>query len=162
MTKAQKILAKGLQSTYAGSNKVGSLTRGKFALQGTEADFSESGDAYCDQWFVARNGGGQELAKSNDEYATRVYAGGVFSEETLQKLGISEEQVIVYLKQKLTALADHTRLLEPVNAASDGDWQYRYVIDSTYPEIALTVGIETIRYKGTAVFVHVILNSPVA
>lgn len=162
MNNAQKILAKGLQATYAGSHNVSSVTRGKFTLQGTEAAFPDSGDAYSDQWFVHRTGAGQELAGSGDAYVSRVYAGGIFSDETLGKLGISEQEVIAYLKQKLSTLAEKTRLLAAVSTPPDGEWQYSYVIDSTYPEISLTVGIETIRYKGTAVFVHVILNTPVA
>jgi hypothetical protein len=89
-----------------------------------------------------------------------LYAGGTVASEKLGALGISEKQVLDYLKEKIAQL-DKTRLHENIQPVVDGDWQYEYSILKNYPEIFLTIGVEIIQYKGQTVFTHVFLNSPI-
>lgn len=115
-----------------------------------------------DQWIGKKNGGGQELVKSGNELATRVYAGGTVSDGVLKTLGIQDKDIMSYLKEKLVALSGVTRLSESVGPMVDGNWQYRYQILKTYPHVPLTIGVEAIAYKGVDVFIHVFLNTPIA
>lgn len=160
-TVSETILAKGLQDGFAGSATSKDIPRGSFVVHTTDASY-EGNAAYVDQWIGNRLAGGQELAKSGEELSTRVYAGGMVQSEVLSKLGINDSQVIDYLKKKLSVLAPTTRLHADVIEPADGDWQYAYQILKDYPDLPLTVGVETISYKNTDVFVHVFLNTPIA
>ena len=162
LTRAEKVLTKGLQAGFAGKSTVRTVSRGAFGTSSADVTLPQSSEHYSDQWIVRRVGGGQEIAGSGDETVTRVYAGGIIAPEKLRALGVNEPQVLAYLKKQLSALSGKTRLHEDVLPPADGDWQYRYAISHTYPDIPLSVGVETIAYKGVDVFVDVFLNAPVA
>lgn len=161
ISNAENILSKGLQMGYAGGSERLSVKRGPFTLKATELSFPELDAKYNDHWIAKRVGGGQEIAQAGDEMATRVFAGGIVKPEVLQSLGVNEEQVITYLKSKLPAFANTTRLHENIEPQADGDWQYAYKVIKDYPDLPLTIGVESIKYKGKEVFVHVFLNSPI-
>jgi len=158
---AEAILVKGLKAGYVGRGKQDRVQRGPFTLKSTEHISPEDNASYIDQWIAKRIGGGQEIAQIGDEMVTRVFAGGIVNPDTLGTLGIDEKQILTYLKSKLSELAESTRLHENVEPKADGDWQYKYEVVGEYAELPLTVGIETIRYKGNEVFVHVFLNTPI-
>lgn len=155
MTKAEEALNKGLQQGFVGTNSIKQVQRGDFSLA------SSSADAYVDQWMVKRIGGGQEIASAHDEVVTRLYAGGYIQKEKLDDLGISENQIIDFLKKSLLEFIDKTRLHESVKPPADGDWQYEYSVLQKYLQLPLTVGEESIAYKGQKVFIHIFLISPV-
>lgn len=161
MTKAEAILVKGLKNGYAGKQVPQPVTRGVFSGKETSESFPEIDADYNDQWFFRRTGAGQDIARSGDEYATRAFAGGIVNPEKLAELRITEQDVLTYHKQKLAELVDRTRLQEPVEPAADGDWNYQYRILKTYPDVPLTIGIETITYKDQEVFVHAFLNTSI-
>lgn len=160
ITNAEKILVKGLQAGYAAGEMPHTVSRGNFIGKESTTSFPDAD--YNDQWFFKRTGGGQDIARAGDEMSTRVFAGGIVTPAKLRTLNITEDQVLAYHKQKLSALADRTRLHENVHPDPDGDWQYHYSIIHDYPDVPLTVGVETITYKGQDVFVHVFLNTPIA
>lgn len=153
-------MAKGLKSGYAGKGERLSVKRGPFPLVAEEIAFPEEDAAYNDHWIARRVGGGQEIARSGQEMATRVFAGGIVNPEALIPLGIKESDVLTHLKATLSELAETTRLNENVTH-SEGDWQYAYEVIKSFPEVPLTIGLETIKYKNTPVFVHAFLNAPV-
>lgn len=155
---ADKVLINGLHNGFAEKNNYTVVQRGKFDLLSSE--FSNSMDYYIDQYIAKRLASGQEIAKSGNEISTRVYAGGIVSSNILQTLGINEENILDYLKKKI-AQNNNTRLYELLDPITDGDWQYEYNIIKKYPELPLTVGEESISYKGVKVFIHVFLNSPI-
>lgn len=159
---AEKILVKGLQDGYAGSQAPKEISRGPFAGKESAESYPDRDADYNDQWFFKRTGGGQDIARAGDETITRVFAGGIVTPDKLRDLRVTEAEVLAYHKQKLSALAHKTRLHEDVHPDPDGDWQYRYDITKYYPDIPLTIGVETITYKGQDVFVHVFLNVPIA
>lgn len=161
MSNADNVLTMGLKAGYAGGSQRQTVTRGPFTLKATELSFPELDAKYNDHWIAKRIGGGQEIAQTGDEMATRVFAGGIVKPEKLQQLGITEEQVMAYLKSTLPNVADRTRLHEPVDLAPDGDWKYTYTPMKDYPDLPLSIGVETISYKGEDVFVHVFLNTPI-
>lgn len=160
-TQAEQVLTKGLKAGYAGSDLPHIIRRGSFVGKESSISFHDSNAEYNDQWFFKRTGGGQDMARSGDELVTRVFAGGIVKSEKLQKLGITEQQVLTYHKTKISELVDRTRLHENVIPEKDGDWQYKYEVMKDYPDLPLTIGVETITYKGYDVFVHVFLNSPI-
>lgn len=153
------ILAKGLLATFAGSNAVKNVMRGTVHLTGTETTEDEA--TYIDQWLVKRTGAGQEIAVKGSDAVVRSYAGGIVPDSTLLPLGITAEQVIATLKSMLQTLRDKTRLTQTVSPVTDGDWEYRYTVTDRYNDVALTIGVETITYKGTVVFVHAFLLADV-
>lgn len=117
--------------------------------------------SHNDHWIAQRVGGGQEIARIGSDRATRVFAGGIVRPDTLAPLGITESDMLGYLKRTVSELAETARLRE--NAARvDGDWQHAYEVLKSFPEVPRTMGLETITYKGTPVFVHALLNAPVA
>ncbi len=160
MNSPHDILAQGLLATFAGTNEVSKVSRGAFALVGTEAT-PASGTHYIDQWVVKRTGAGQEIAKEGEAITTRSYAGGVVADDVLSELGITGTDVIATLKSMLQRLGDKTRLLATVSPVANGDWQYRYTVTDTYPDVSLTIGVETITYKQKTVFVHAFLLADV-
>lgn len=157
---AHDILAKGLLATFAGSNAVTKVRRGTVHLTGTETTVNDA--TYIDQWLVKRTGAGQEIAVNGGEASVRSYAGGIVPDTTLLPLGITAEQVIATLKSMLQTLGDKTRLTQTVSPVTDCDWTYAYRVTDTYPEVSLIIGVETIAYKGTLVFVHAFLVADVA
>lgn len=159
-SQAERILAQGLKSGYAGKGKRLTVRRGPFTLTAEELTFPGLNASYNDHWIAKRVGGGQEIARTGSDMATRVFAGGIVRPDTLAPLGITESDVLGYLKRTLSELAEATRLRENVTR-SDGDWQYAYEVLKSFPEVPLTMGLETITYKGTPVFVHAFLNAPV-
>lgn len=161
MNKAETILARGLSSGYASAHDRTTVSRGPFILKSEDIPFAPYSGHYSDQWIAGRVGGGQEIAQCENEIATRVFAGGIVKPDMLNALGIEEADVLGYLKTSLTKYADVTRLHENVAPEPDGDWQYAYKVAQEYPDFPLTVGVETIRYKGHPVFLHVFLNTPV-
>lgn len=160
MTKLKKLLADGLGAGYAGQSNFEHVRRGPF--EGEQSLFSpEEEKVYLDQWFAKLRGGGQELVQNEDGKATRLYAGGTIDSEELSKLGITEEQVSEYHKKAIKELGQKTRLDEDCSPKPDGDWQYSYKIIKRLDEIDLTIGLESIFYKGQLVFAHGFMNSPV-
>jgi hypothetical protein len=160
-TKAEDILRKGLQSGYAGSGKRISVQRGPFTLAAEELTFPDLDAKYNDHWIAKRVGGGQEIAQGGEDMATRVFAGGIVKPEILTSLGITEQDVLLYLKRILPTVADRTRLYTDVTSEADGDWKYQYIVTRTFPDVPLTLGVETILYKSQEVFVHVFLIAPI-
>lgn len=160
MRHAENILIQGLKAGYAGGEAPREVFRGTFAGKESSSSFPDA--EYNDQWFFKRTGGGQDIAREGDETVTRVFAGGIVDPEKLQGLHITEKDVLTYHKQKLSELVERTRLHEPVVPDADGDWQYQYQILTSYPDVPLSIGVETIEYKGQEVFVHVFVNTPIA
>lgn len=153
------LLAKGLSEGYAGKSVRGKVNRSGFDLE--TSDYSGAEGRYHDEWAAHQNGGGQELVESlNGEKATRVYAGGSLDNEGLEKLGITEKDVIGNLIFFVNQLGDKTRLNTDAEWI-EGDWTYTYKILRSVKEIPVEVGEEEIRYKGNLVFVHYHINSPV-
>ena len=76
-------------------------------------------------------------------------------------MGITGEDVSDKIKFFLGKLGDKTRFDFEV-ADTEGDWSYSYKIDREEKDIPLIVGCERIEYKGSLVFTHEIINSPVA
>ena len=159
--KAEIILRKGLMTGYAGGTEPVRVQRGPFSVKSSHHAFPKEQAEYLDEWIFKRTGGGQEIAQLGNDTATRVFAGGVVQEEKLKELGITHDHVISYFRSKLAQVADRARLHEPVILEPDGDWQYRYDIQNEYPDVPMTVGLETISYKGQNVFIHVFLITPV-
>lgn len=152
MSKGTDLLTKGLHEGYAGKTVVKTIDRGGFALKRSHYEGEEG--IYHDEWLPARTGGGQELADTGSEKYTRFYAGGVIAPEELQKLGITEKDVIGYLIKKVGELGGETRLFEDCRPDPDSEWQYDYRVTDRIPSVDLTRALETIDYKGVQVFVH--------
>ena len=161
MTNAEAILKKGLMTGYAGGSAPVESKRGPFTVKSSHHSFPEQHAEYLDEWIFKRTGGGQEIAQVDSELATRVFAGGVIKEEKLKELGITHDQVITYFRSKLEEVADRTRLHENIVLEPDGDWHYRYEVQNEFPDLPMTLGLETVSCKGVNVFIHVFLNTPV-
>ncbi len=159
MSNARDILAQGLLAGFAGKSVFGTAVRGGFSLTSSEVKFPGADAHYIDQWIGIQSGGGQEIAKAGIETITRVYAGGTVSHEILEGLGIQENEIMSYLKEKLSTLVGVTRLTSAIDPITDGDWRYAYEIVDEISDIRLTIGKETIWYKDTAVFTHVFLTT---
>lgn len=153
-------LTKGLLAGYAGG-KVTYVNRGGFDGKASHVELSKT-DTYHDEWFVeSHNGGGQELVQIGKEKYTRVYAGGTPTDEGLNSLGITSQDIGAYLVKKIQDLKDKTRLLEDCKPVPDGDWQYEYLITGKYPETEVITGLESITYKDSVVHIHAFILSPV-
>lgn len=114
---------------------------------------------YTDEWLLARTGGGREDLVITDNWGNdlrcmRQYAGGTFEPAFLQTLGVTESDVIHFLKSVITEVTHQTRLFFDFGPYSQGDWSYEYTITGRYPAANLTTAVETIRFKGQEVFVH--------
>lgn len=161
MSDINNLLSKGLAKGYAGSTQREKVSRGNFTLDSSEFS-SEPGEFYIDQWIADKLGGGQEIAEIGEIKATRLYAGGVANDQTLESLNISKDDVTGKLIQFIQKAKEKTRLVENYEAL-DADWQYSYKIIKTPKEIGvqLTITLETITYKGITVFAHGFLLSPI-
>jgi len=154
MSKGTELLTEGLSKGYAGKTKIETIDRGGLAFKQSRYVDEATGKTYHDEWLSARTGGGQELAVIGEEKITRLYAGGVISPKQLEKLGITEKEVIGYLIKKVEELGNKTRLFEDCAPAPDGDWQYVYKVTDKIESVGLTRALETITFKGAQVFVH--------
>lgn len=152
------LLGRGLAGGYGASN----YSKGERAGFSIDInDYQGSEGKYHDEWVAHQNGGGQEIIETPDgKKWTRVYAGGSLDEESLSKLGITEGDVSEKIKFFLGKLGDKTRFDFEVNEV-EGDWSYSYKLDRQEKAIPLVVGCERIEYKGSLVFTHEIINSPV-
>lgn len=159
-------LTEGLSAGYGGNTHREDSWMGPFRLESSEhivmnPETDEIDRHYFDHWIANVTGGGQEIARTNDETATRLYAGGTIMPEELAKLGLTKKDVTGYLKRKIVELGQGTRLSQDAIPEPDGDWQYSYQVIRRLGEIDLTIGLESIAYKGQLVFAHGFLNSPV-
>lgn len=154
VSKVTELLTSGLSKGYTGQTKAETVIRGGFVLEKSHYVDRSTGGTYHDEWLPTRTGGGQELAIAGEEKITRLYAGGVISPEQLEKLGITEKDVVSYLIKKVGELGNKTRLFEDCAPAPDGDWQYVYKITDRIESVVLIRSLETINYKGVQVFVH--------
>lgn len=149
----KKLLTSGLLEGYAGIKKPEKIQRSEF--EGKTNDYVNlQGGRYHDEWFANNNGGGQELAKDGDEQFTRLYGGGVIPVEKLKKLGITTKDVISYLRLSIGELKEKTRLYESVSLKLPDGWDYKYIILKKSEEVPLTIGYESIEYRGQEVFAH--------
>src|SRR3989344_2750051 len=101
MSKGTELLTEGLSRGYAGKTKAETVIRSGFVLEKSHYVDGSTGGTYHDEWLPTRTGGGQELAVIEEEKITRLYAGGVISPKQLEKLGITEKEVIGYLIKKV-------------------------------------------------------------
>jgi hypothetical protein len=151
-----KTLTAGLLAGYGGKTHFSIIDRGSFKLKSSH--FESEDIIYHDEW---TNGGGQEIIKVDNDMFTRVYAGGVVGEETLQKLGITAKDIITNLISRIKQLGDKTRLFNNCQPEVQDGWGYFYQILDDNREIGLTVGKEIISYQNQIVFVHVFVLSPI-
>jgi hypothetical protein len=152
MSKGMDLLTEGLKRSFTGQTVLETVNRVGFVFQ--RSHFERDGQNYVDEWLPNRTVGGQEIAQAEDEKFTRLYAGGVISAGELQKLGITEKEVVNYIFKKVSELGNKTRLFTDYVAEPDGDWQYAYRITDRIQSVELTRSIETLDYKGIQVFVH--------
>lgn len=153
------ILGKGLGEGYMGKTKRGKVARAWFDLE--TSDYSGPEGIYHDEWAARQMGSGQELVQTPDgAKATRVYAGGNLPQKDLDKLGITEKEVIGKLLFFVNQQGEKTRQDADTESA-EGDWTYKYKILKEIKEIPLVVGEESIFYKNVLVFAHFHINSPV-
>ncbi len=160
MAETDKIMSEGLAAGYAGGTERVTVHRDIFDLESTTYTSPDGGE-HSDQWIANMIGGGQEIARINGETATRLHAGGTIPIEELAKLGVTKKDVIGFLKKSILEANGQTRLGENYVPESQGDWKYAYRVLDRKDELGLTVGMETIAYKGHLVFAHGFLNSPV-
>ncbi|MDO8452751.1 MAG: hypothetical protein Q7S79_03280, partial [bacterium] len=140
----QKALTDGLLTGYAGKTSK-PVTRGDVFSGDVSHIELPGGGIYHDEWFVETHlGGGQELVEINGIRYTRLYGGGTPDPSVLAELGLEIKDVGKYLVTKIIELGDKTRLLQNCNPEPDGDWQYKYVITSTNPEIEVITATESI------------------
>ena len=160
MSEVDKLLSDGLTSGYAGKAERQATQHGPFKFESSQFQTPE-GDIYLDDWLANRTGGGQEIAKSGENTSTRLYGGGTIRLEELSELGLTKKDVTGYLKKKISEQGPKTRLFKDCEPESDGDWQYKYKINSVMSEIPLTVGMETISFQGKMVFAHAFILTTV-
>lgn len=160
MAETDRVLSEGLAVGYAGGTERQTTQRGPFILKATEYTTPDGGQ-HSDQWIADMTGGGQEIARINGETSTRLHAGGTIPVEELTKLGLVKKDVIGFLKRSILESQGKTRLGTDYIPEPQSDWQYAYRILDRKDELDLTVGMETITYKGQLVFAHGFLKSPV-
>lgn len=151
-------LTQGLTSGYAGKTVFTPLKRAGFDLESSHLETETL--LYHDEWLNGHNGGGQELVRSGEERATRLYAGGVAAAEKLTELGVTVEEIIGFLVKVISENPGQTRLRAPFSL-QDGNWSYTYEILDITESIELTIAKETIFYQDEVVFVHGFLLSPI-
>lgn len=151
-------LTRGLLWGFAGKSDFSQSARGGFRFK--TSDVSDDNFKYHDEWLDAKVGGGQELLQVGDIGFTRLYAGGVLNDAQLSVLGISEPDVIAFLKKALVAVKQNTRLEKDCTFSVD-NWDYRYEVVASTPTIGIIVGKESISLNQLEVFVHFFLLCPV-
>lgn len=156
---AFKLLSKGLAQGFAGGTIMSGINRAGFDFKSSH--FEEDGSIYHDEWFADRAGAGQEVVKVGNVIYSRVYAGGTLHTEELQKLGINKGQIMTFLKKQMIENGEKIRLHTDFISETEGDWQYSYKVTDTNPQIPLTIGKETITFKGKVVFEHDFIICPV-
>lgn len=150
----EELFTKGLNEGYSGGTECQTVYRGPFQLKASSY-ISPNGDVYRDEWIADRTGGGQELILlASGKKATRLYAGGVIFLEKLAKLRLTKQDVTSKLKRFINEASGRTRLHDDYGPVKDGDWIYRYAILEQYPEVAITVGLESIIFRRQIMFVH--------
>jgi hypothetical protein len=154
-----KLLTEGLKKGFAGGTFMANINRSVFSLESSHLE-NENG-IYHDEWFAKRAGGGQEIVKAKGVTYTRVYAGGEISLEELNGLGISEDDVMKFLKKQIIENGEKTRLHTDFQPEPEGDWQYSYKILDKDIKIPVTVGKEAIKFKEKIVFIHYFILCPV-
>ena len=155
--KFAKALTDGLLAGYGGKTIFTPVKRGSFELKSSH--YEDKGIIYHDEW---TNGGGQEIISVDNSQFTRVYAGGVANQDVLQKLGITQREVIAKLIDYIQTLGDKTRLFESCRFNKNDNWTYEYQILDSDNDFKITVGKETIFYHDQLVFIHVFVLSPIA
>lgn len=160
MGELEELLSRGLVEGYAGETSRETVRRGPFQLEASSFTSPNRG-IYRDEWTANRTGGGQEIVQFEAQKSTRLYAGGTIEIEELTKLGLTKKDVTGYLKRRIKELGEKTRLLENCTPDIDGDWQYEYKILQKMEDIPLTIGLESIFFKGHRVFAHGFLHTTV-
>lgn len=158
---SHKLLTLGLQKGFGGETEFAQSERAGFSISVSHFEDAESGGVYHDEWAANRAGGGQELVRVGEQQYTRVYAGGTISYEALAALGITKQDVIAFLMKMIQQLGGATRLHDSCAPVVDGDWEYAYEVKESLPAIPMTVGKESIKFKGEVVFVHYFLLTEV-
>lgn len=158
--RVEDALTEGLLAGYAGQSESYQEMRDVFEMnvKHNEGD----GYVYHDEWIAGEaTGGGQELVRLGDgTMFTRLYAGGLLTEDKLEKLGTDGDKVINFLKESLNKLGDQTRLFGDTEYESDdGSWKYTYAVPEIYGQVIQ--GEEFIRYRGNVVFIHLFLLAPI-
>ena len=155
MSNSQDLLSKGLQKGFGGLTDKQTTNRGGFEL--TSSHYEDGDQIYHDEWV---NGGGSELVKSVENSMVRVYVGNVISQEKLEELGISEDDIMGLLKSIILEHADQIRLDKDFSITV-GDWHYDYRVTYKRKDPYIINGIEEIFYKNQSVFVHTFGMSPI-
>lgn len=161
----KQMLTLGLQKGYGGETEFVQKDRAGFSVSVSHFEDPAGADGqpavYHDEWVADRAGGGQELVRVGEQQYTRVYAGGTISYEAMASLGITKQDVIAFLVKMIQQLGGATRLHESCAPVVDGDWEYAYEVKESLPTIPMTVGKESIKFKGEVVFVHYFLLTEV-
>jgi hypothetical protein len=164
MGTVEDILTNGLLKGFAGQTIVDKISRvSTFPMKESVVRGKEG--MYVDQWTPGRWGGGQELAKDwSGKMMTRLYCGGVVKDEILAPLGITEKDVMKFLKSTLLELGEKTRLYKDARSSDENNqWRYSYriFIEGDESDNNLTVAVEEIYFQQTRVFVHNFMICPV-
>ncbi|MBU0569896.1 hypothetical protein KKB40_03885 [Patescibacteria group bacterium] len=91
----------------------------------------------------------------------RVYAGGTISEQALQDMGLTKNDVMGFLKKQILENGENIRLNDDFLPEAEGNWRYEYRIIGREEDIPVTMGKESIFFKEELVFVHNFVLSPV-
>lgn len=160
-----EVLTRGLLEGFAKKGESfavrSKITRAGFAFKASHLEAPNANGTYHDEWLDTRLGGGQELARVDDEEFTRLYAGGVIELDELKKLGITQEQVLAYLKSQITDLKGRTRLHQKCIPLPSSHWGYTYKIIGGCQGVGLEIAEERITYDNRVVFCHGFLLSPI-
>jgi len=163
--KSEELLTQGLQKGFAGGSTRGNVDRADFTFETGHTESDEG--IYHDEWTGNQLAGGQEVARTNEDSITRVYAGGTIPIESLEALGIVKKDVIKALKKVILEHGSQIRLYEDFTIELEDEqsrkWKYEYKVIDRNPEIPLTTGKEIIYfgYDEKVVFVHVFSISPI-
>lgn len=156
---------------YAGSSAVYAGIRMMGRLKGEHSNFTTHAapNNLSGEWFeegVIREAGTSvsrdvQVIKVDDKLYTRTMnsysQGGHFEGyqvdfETMNELGVKVEDLERYLDFKAEELGNKTMLLDDCKPGSDGDWEYKYVVDKAGENAAF--GTITVSFKGEVIFNH--------
>jgi hypothetical protein len=161
MDEFQNVFSHGLSSGFAGQSHYEQVDRAGFIMTSIHSE-DAAGNVYHDEYTGTVRAGGQELIRVGNKQETRVYVGGVIDEDKLNQLEISKENVIEFLKQVIKGHTNDIRYKTSTKSdITSGDWSYSYVVIDRDDEIDCTISKEMIKYKGTVVFIHRFLISPI-